>query len=112
MMNGQKQNNINVELIDNQLKKSILKLLGRDHVIDVLKALNDNREQGLSYKYLKFTTLQSGTLDSLIEPLKKTQLIYQKQKNGNYFISEIGMKVLPLAISIQKTWERGAAIIE
>jgi hypothetical protein len=108
MINGQKRNNINLAFIDGALKSPILKVLGRDHVLDLLKALNENREQGLSHKYLKFTTLQSGTLDSLIEPLKKMQLIYQKQKSGNYFISEIGAKVLPLAISIQKTWEMEA----
>jgi hypothetical protein len=105
MVNGQTQKNINSIYFDEMLKRPILKILGRDHVIDVLKALNDNREQGLSRKHLKFTTLQSGTLDSLIEPLRKMQLIYQKQENGNYFISEIGVKVLPLAISIQNTWE-------
>jgi hypothetical protein len=105
MVDCQTQKIINSRYFDETLKSPILKILGRDHVIDVLKALNDNREQGLSRKYLKFTTLQSGTLDSLIEPLRKMQLIYQKQESGNYFISETGIKVLPLAISIQNTWE-------
>lgn len=109
MVNGKMKKNLNAIFFEETLKNSILKILGRDHVIDVLKALNDNREQGLSRKYLKFTIIQSGTLDSLIEPLKKMKLIYQKQKNGNYFISEIGVKVLPLAISIQNTWEKGAS---
>lgn len=85
------------------MKDSILSVIAREHALDVLKILLKEKEKGLRHKQLRISILAlGGTIDPLLEPLRKKKLIDHNEENGNYYISVLGEKILSHALTILK----------